>query len=116
MIAAGTLFLSKTRPLATTAADGSYALTLLAFDRAGAHQVEPWRITYSGQPARAFLQAHERDLQPGQPLDVELERVRVFSTPRGPEMHASVTRIALLPLRHANTPTTHHQDHQQCPA
>lgn len=114
MIAAsGTLFLSKTRPLATTAADGTFALTLLAFDRVWAHQVEPWRITYSGLDARRFWSAHEHDLLPGQPLSVELERVRVFATPRAPELQAQVHSIALAPLAHqgaANRINTSHQE------
>lgn len=98
MIARGRLFLSKTAPLATVAADGTFVLTMLAFDRIGAHQVEPWRITYSGLDAQHWWKCHQADLIAGTPLYVELDRIRTFSTPRGPEFQSSVVLILHEPL------------------
>lgn len=115
MRAHGTLYLSKTAPLATVAADGTFALTLLAFDRLGSHQVEPWRITHSGLGARLWWQCYQDEIQPGTPLHVALERIRTFATPRGPEFHASVVCIstgALASMQFTNPPT----EHTPCPA
>ena len=98
MIASGRLFLAKTAPLATVAADGIFLLTLLAFDRLGAHQVEPWRITHSGLSAQLWWRCYQADLHAGTPVYVELKRIRTFAGARGPEFHASVTRISLEPL------------------
>lgn len=114
MIAAfGTVYLAKTRPLARRAADGVFTLTLLAFDRLGPHQVEPWRITYSGIGAQMFWAAYECDLQPGRPIDICVNHLRTFTNGRGgaSEVHAQVTRIALPPQP---VPTPLHQVHL-CP-
>ena len=100
MRATGTLYLARTAPLATHAQDGTFALTLLAMDRIGAHQVEPWRITYTGLGALLFWSTYQADLIAGQPIEVELDHVRTFSNgARGgaPETHARVQRIALVP-------------------
>lgn len=103
MVAAGLLFMSQTAPLATTAADGTFALTVLAFDRMGAHQVEPWRITWSGSEAKDFWQQQGPSLKAGQPLQVTLERLRTFTTSHrngGPEFVARAIDIELAPLAH----------------
>lgn len=98
MISHGRLFLAKSAPLATVAADGTFVLTLLAFDRIGAHQVEPWRITHSGLGAQLWWKCYQGELTAGVPLYVELDRIRTFSTPRGPEFQAVVRHISLTPL------------------
>ena len=106
MRACGTVYLGKTAPLATTAADGTFALTLLAFDRIGAHKVEPWRITYTGLGAQLWWACYRAELTPGQPINVELEHLRTFTYGRGgtPEVHAQVTRITLAPKAAHVTP------------
>lgn len=97
----GTLYLSrKTKPRATTAADGVFALTLLAFDRQGPHTVEAYRLVWSGPGALAFWQARSAELQPGVGLAVELTRVRAFTPPgkhSGAEINAHVNSLQLRP-------------------
>ena len=113
--ASGTLYLSKTSPLATRALDGTFALTLLAFDRLGVHQVEPWRITWSGPGAFRFWTTHgHHSLKPGQPIEVQLERIRTFTSGKWatPESHAVATSIQLAPLAHV---TTHHHQEPATP-
>jgi hypothetical protein len=100
MTAQGMVFLSHTKPLATTAADGTFALTLLAFDRMGPHQVEPWRITWSGCKAERFWSIFKGQLKPGQPLNVRCEKLRNFTNGArsgGPEFVVQATSIELAP-------------------
>jgi hypothetical protein len=107
MQSTGILFTGKTKPLATTALDGTFALTLLAFDRIGTHQVEPWRITFFGQEAKAFWEAAQPALAtPGQPLLVEANRMRTFGGGRygTAEVQATATRIALAPKASEKAP------------
>lgn len=103
MRAAGLLFMSNTKPLATTALDGTFALTLLAFDRIGPHRVEPWRITYTGPRAREWAASHSSALVAGQPIRVELDHLRNFtngSRSGGPEFVCNVISIELAPTAH----------------
>lgn len=102
MNAHGTLFLGKTAPLATRAADGAYALTLLAFDRIGPHRVEPWRITWTGPDAEAFYTAQGSLLKAGQPVVARLERMRTFTNGKfgASEIHAVVLDLELAPHSH----------------
>lgn len=97
----GTLYLSrKTKPRATTAADGVFSLTLLAFDRQGPHTVEAYRLVWSGPGALTFWQARAAELQPGVGLAVELTRVRAFTPPgkhSGAEINAHVNSLQLRP-------------------
>ena len=99
MVSTGTLFLSNTKPLATVAADGMFALTLLAFDRMGPHMVEPYRITWCGPKAQAFYQAHQMSLVPGTALAVTLVNQRTFTNGRNGtcETVATVKTLALDP-------------------
>jgi len=77
----GPLYLSrKQKPVATRAADGTFALTLLAFDRYGPLQVESYQITWSGPKALAFWGLHGTELTPGAVLQVELVRLRLHIT------------------------------------
>jgi len=100
--ASGPLFLGKTRPLATQAADGTFALTLLAHDRIGVHKVEPWRINFAGPQAFLFYETHGPELQPGQPINVVLSELRSFTNGRGgcAEIHARALHIELLSRSH----------------
>ena len=98
MRASGILYLSQTKPLATTAADGTFALTVLAYDRMGAHKVEGWRITWSGADALAWWQSTAPELKPGVALYVELERIRALaSRAQAPEFMARVVLMYLAP-------------------
>lgn len=103
--ATGPLFLGKTRPLTTQAADGTFALTLLAHDRIGVHKVEPWRINFAGHQAFLFYEAHGPELQPGQPIRVQLSELRSFTNGRNgaAEIHARAERVELLPRSHQHT-------------
>ena len=103
MTAQGIGYMSQTKPLATQAADGTFALTLLAFDRIGVHQVEPWRITFFGAKAQAFWGQHAAQLTPGQPLHIGAEKLRNFTNGArsgGPEFVVTATSIELAPLSH----------------
>ena len=101
MKAQGMLFLSNTPPLASTSADGTFHLTLLAFDRIGPHQVEPWLITWSGLGAKMVWATSKDELKPGRVLYVETTRHRTFTNGAkngAPEIHATVTRFGFEPL------------------
>lgn len=101
MDAKGMVFLGKTRPLATRTADGEFQLTLLVMDRLGPGNVEPWRITWTGQEAEQFWADHQSALIPGAPLFIEADRLRIHQPPHcRPEMHCRARRIALAPRRH----------------
>ncbi len=97
MQASGVLFLSRSAPLATTAADGNFNLTMLAYDRMGPHKVEGWRVTFAGLAAQAFWQAYKDHLKPGAAIYVELDNIRVMAQPlpRSAEFQALVTHITL---------------------
>ena len=79
----GIWHLSKTRPHAQRAADGTFAVVLLVMDRQGPHQVEPWRVTYSGEAAHAWWQAEGSSLQPGDTLRLALTHMRIHTTTDG---------------------------------
>lgn len=99
----GTLFLSRTKPQATQAKDGSMALTLLALDRIGPLQVEPYLITWTGPQAQAFWELHHAELVPGVPLQVELEALRMHTeTGRHTvgKLVAAVKSLQVLPKGH----------------
>lgn len=100
MTAQGMLFLSHTRPLIARTADGTFALTLLAFDRIGTHQVEPWRITWSGPKAEAFYNQAGNQLKAGQPINVRVDKLRNFTNGArsgGPEFVVQATSIEIAP-------------------
>lgn len=104
MAASGILFLSRTAPLAMRSRDGIFTLTLLAYSRLAEHQVEPWRIHWSGEEALYFWLSNEDSLLPGMPLRAELERIRSFTNGARngrPEIHAVATHLALAPEAHS---------------
>jgi len=100
--ASGVLFMSKTAPLVTTARDGTFCLTLLAYDRFSALGVEPWRITWSGAQAQEFWDKHRAALKPSQPIAVVVERIRAFTRGQysAAESHCMATSIQLAPFAH----------------
>ena len=100
----GTLFLSRTPPNASHAACGAFQLQLLLYDRLGAHQIEPWRATWTGPGAQRFWQECAAQLRPGAALLVEMKNARIHTLncrPARSEMHAEVINAALAPARHA---------------
>lgn len=116
MYAAGRLFLSRTRPVAKNAADGTFGLQLFALDRLGSHQVESWVVLWYGPEALAFWQQHQAQLVPGAVIHVETERMRAHQV-RGcvPEIHAAASHIALearAPAAPDQIPQDHHQPAQ----
>lgn len=102
-----TMFVAKQRPVGTTAADGTFQLTLRLLDRVGSEsrQVESWLVRWSGREAAAWWHRHAAQVVAGQPVDVVLCRPRVFYTGRGDfraaELHATARRLALAPRRRA---------------
>jgi len=100
MKATGTLYLGKTKPLAAHTLGGVFSLTLLAFDRMNFHQVEPYRITWTGPSAEAFYQAHRERLTPGQPITASLKNLRTFTVGKrgGCEIMAEALSLELTPF------------------
>lgn len=98
MEATGTLYISKTRPLATTAADGVFQLQLFTVDRIDVHMAERWVLMLKGAAARDFWEAHQAQLVPGAGIEVTTDRMRSFVL-RGcaPEIHARASSIKLAP-------------------
>lgn len=110
MNAYGLLFMSRTRPVATTAADGTFQLTLLAMDRIEIHHVEPWRVTWAGEEARAFWNTNHNALTPGQPLRVLATHVRTHQQRHcAAEIQAHVSLIELAPRSRECEASTQHQ-------
>lgn len=106
----GTLFLSRTKPEAGTAASGAFQLQLLLFDRLGPGAVEPWRVCWSGPAAHDFWEQHQAELLPGAILHVALERVRIhliYGHPPRCEIHARVITAELAHARQATEQPAH---------
>jgi len=97
----GQLYLaSKTKPLATTRTDGTFAVQLLAYSRPGHNLIVPWRITYLGDDALGFWCQSGSDLTPGAVLQVELTQLVLIEgggRHAGAEMHAHINAIQVLP-------------------
>lgn len=117
MQATGTLFLSKTPPLATVATDGTFNLTMLAYDRLGPLKVEAWRVIFAGPVAQAFWKAYKDNLKPGAAIYVELESIRCVAQPlpRSPEFQAQVMHITLA-RANRDQPTSHAQQQPEATA
>ena len=96
MHATGLLFLSRTKPQARRAADGTFGLLLYALDRIGPHQVESWVVLWHGEEAEAFWAEHRQHLVPGTPIEVTTDRIRAHQL-RGcvPEIHATATCVRI---------------------
>lgn len=97
----GICHLSKGRPLITTAADGTWSVSLRVFDRQGPMRVEPWLITFTGAEAHAWWDREGHTLEPGDTVRVELQRARVHSVSLdrhgiASELHAQVVRLDIV--------------------
>lgn len=93
----GMLFLARTSPTVSTTADGMFRLTMLAMDRIGLHQVEPWRLVWTGDKASEWWQAHRDQLTPGTPLQVVAHCARSYPAGRsGSEITAHVVECSAL--------------------
>ena len=92
----GELYLSKAKPELKVLADGRYQLTMLTVDRLGAHQVEPWRLVWTGDEAKAFFDRAQAYLTPGQPVAVTLTHARCHRiSGLYAEIHAQVNTMSL---------------------
>lgn len=96
-----TLYLAaKTKPLAKVADDGTFLLTLLAYNPIKTHTKDPWRLLWAGQAAFDFWRRNAAHLVPGVQLLVGVDLVRPFDgTGRqsGAEIHAAVSQIHITP-------------------
>jgi hypothetical protein len=99
-ITTGLFFLARQQPVADVAPDGRFRLTLSVRDRQAEHRVEPYTVTWTGEEARAWWSAHGAQLQPGQPLALELHNPRSYVPSRAlaPEIFAAVARCELAPV------------------
>lgn len=102
MQATGTLYLGKARPVAETAPDGEFRLTLLLIDNLGGSEKESYRVRWTGPKAQAFWQSRSDDLVPGAIVRAELERLRASSGTTYPpiaELRARVISLEIVPKR-----------------
>lgn len=98
MRAQGVLYMSRTQPLATRAANGRWQLTLLLMDRIAPLRVEPWFVSWAGPEAEAWWRDHEADLTPGTPLQVTACDIRAMArNGRAPQTHARLLACRLVP-------------------
>ena len=97
----GLLFLGKTRPLAGLASDGAFQLQLFTLDRIGPHQVEPWRLLWSGPAAQHFYETHGADGPgAGTALRVHCSNARAHQGGRaGAEIVAHIVACDIAPKR-----------------
>lgn len=98
----GVFFVARARPETGTDASGNFTLRLRVIDRQGPQRVEPYVLTWAGPAAALWFNEHGHQLQPGQPLSLELVNPRSHPGMRSPETHATVARCALAPSRQAN--------------
>lgn len=106
MRAVGAVYLSRLKPHGQISADGTFVLSLQAYDRQSHKQVQPWRLLWSGPDAKTFWDVHRGQLLPGTAIDVTCSHIRqVVSTGRGcgPEIIASVNSLHLSAID-ANSP------------
>lgn len=97
----GLLFIGKTRPLAGTASNGTFQLQLFVLDRQGPHQIEPWRLLWSGPDAQRFHAQHgEAGPGAGTALRVQCTSARAHQCGRaGAEIVAHVVACEIAPQR-----------------
>ena len=89
MTSTGTLTLGVMLPLGHTASDGTFVLTLMAYDDLTRGTKTAYSLTWCGPQAAQFFQANRDTFAPGDRLQV------------------TVGRIWLLRDRHANTVAAH---------
>jgi hypothetical protein len=96
----GIVHMRKTRATGIKAGDGNFVATLPVIDAWGTHNREPWTLVWAGEQAQAWWDREGRTLQPGDALQVELERARAHSVGRGwdakTEIHAFVVSAQLV--------------------
>jgi len=103
----GQLYLAaKTRPVARTAHDGTFCLTLLAYSRPialatvrGGARLVPWRISYFGDAALGFWCHFGADLLPGAVLSVNLTNLQLIEGSGrhcAAEIHAHINGLQVL--------------------
>lgn len=97
----GTLFMSKTRPLAGPVDSGTFQLQLFVVDRISAQQIEPWRLLWTGPEAQVFWETHtDAQLAPGTPLRITAHKGRAHQSGRaGAEFVAHVITCEIAPQR-----------------
>ena len=96
MQATGLLYMTKTRPVMKMSTRGVPMLSITAVHRIASHQVEPWKLTWTGAEAMAFMADHSQDLLPGQALRVTTKNMRSHVVGAMPEIHADVLAIEVL--------------------
>ena len=74
-------------------------------DRIANHQVEPWKLVWKGQAAVDFWRGHATQLQPGAPLAVVTQNMRVHTFGRMAEVTARVVLCALVQPKEKATTT-----------
>lgn len=71
--------MARSRPQVGTSASGAWAATMRVYDRIGTHEKTPWLIVATGDEAREWWEREGRTLEPGDTLQVTLERARVHT-------------------------------------
>ena len=106
----GHLFLAKAKPTLKQLPDGRWQLLVLAVDRIGTHQAEPWRICWTGgDDVRHWHTQALPWLTPGQALFVVLHSARCHHLGGAyAEIHAQATTMQL--AMRPTTPTTTAQE------
>lgn len=98
----GTLFMSRSHPLAQKNAKGEFMLTLCTVNRIAPKQTEAWRLVWTGPEAEAFYNDHKHGLTPGAVLHVEAQDVRTHTITIGQsELTATVCSLVLEQQREA---------------
>ncbi|KQP39237.1 hypothetical protein [Pseudorhodoferax sp. Leaf274] len=96
----GIVHMRKSKPTGIVSASGTFVATLPVLDAWGTHAREPWRLIWAGDEARAWWDREGHTLQPGDTLQVELEKVRVHAEGKGwdakTEIHAHVLAAQLV--------------------
>lgn len=100
MRAHGVLFLSDAEPQASTAADGTFVLTLRANDcSTPVAPPVPWVLIWTGLGASIFWAVSKTQLAEAVVVYVECDTVMPLSYyPNGLAIHGRVSRLSLSPL------------------
>jgi hypothetical protein len=99
--ASGILYLGATAPAISRSANGTFVLTLRAFDSITPHQESYRLISWSGPDAEYFYQQRDRQLSCGQALYVSLNRIQPLAgkgRQSSPVIFANVLLLYLAPI------------------
>lgn len=103
-----TLYLArKTKPQATVASDGTFVLTLLAYNPIHSCARDPWRLIWCGPAAQSWWAQHAASLVPGVQLVAMVDLVRPYDAAgrcSGAEIHAAISSMDVNPLKTMSTP------------